>query len=85
MTRAKYIIIDNGISPESPIVFPAWLTHCDMARDVGGTVLSAGFVEFLGDGSGDTYCSVTGESVSLKSKPREHDGKIIAKALGLGG
>jgi hypothetical protein len=84
MTRAKYIIIDNGTT-DTPIVFPGWLTHSDMARSIGGKVLSAGFVEFWGDEFGNAQCSVMGESISLKTKPGKHDERLIAQALGLEG
>ncbi len=88
MNRAKYIIIDNGTT-DTPIVFPVWLGHDDMARSVrrapgSVTVLSAGFVEFYGDENGNAKCVVMGESTSLKLKPGEHDAKLIASALGLG-
>lgn len=82
MTRSKYIIIENGTT--TPIVFPVWLKHSDVARSIGGTVLSAGFVEFWGDEYGNAQCTVMGESLSLKTKPREHDEGRIAQALGLG-
>ncbi len=86
MTRSKYIIIMiEGC--ESPIVFPMWCKHSDIARALvgaDGEVLSAGYVEFYGDENGNAHCVTMGESTSLDLKPGEHDDKLIARALGLG-
>ncbi len=90
MRRAKYIIIDNGTT-DTPIVFPEWLTHSDIARALvgadgieSGKLLSAGFVEFYSDRNENIHCDTMGESTSLKLKPGEHDDRLLASALGMG-
>ncbi len=85
MTRSKYIMVKvEGC--ETPIVFPVWCKHSDIARAIvgpDGEVLSAGFVEFYADG-GNVYCDTLGESTGLKLKPRGVDSQLIASALGMG-
>lgn len=89
MKRAKYILIDDGMM-ESPIVFPTWLNHADIARALvgadgidAGQVLSAGFVEFYGTQNGEVDCEVMGESTGLKLKPGKDDARFIARAMGM--
>ncbi len=83
--RVKYLIYDNGVVADTPIIFPVWITHSEMAQNVAlpGKVVSAGFVEIYGD-HGQAKCSTYGESVSMKLKPGENDAELIAKVL-LGG
>ena len=83
MTRSKYILIMvEGC--ETPIVFPVWCKHSDIARALvgaDGEVLSAGFVEFYADG-GNAHVETLGESTSLKLAPGGNDAQLIARALG---
>ena len=46
MDNGNYIIVDFGAS-NTPILFPCYLNHCDVARGFGGkkNVISAGFFE----------------------------------------
>lgn len=77
MNRMKYIIVDNG-AWFAPILFDEATQHFEMANNVPGKVISAGFVRFAPRGL-ECY----GESISLglKSAP-EIDSKMINKMLG---
>lgn len=73
--KAKYIVIDNG-SNVFPVVFPDFLNHDDMARNVGGEVISAGFVEVMED-----HVYTGGRSTSLQLKSREEDQDMLTRLL----
>jgi hypothetical protein len=78
MSKMKYIVVDMNI-PE-PFVFSETVTHADVARAVGGTVLGAGFCQIAGD---QFHCY--GESISLRVKSRgDEDSNILNKRFGLG-
>jgi hypothetical protein len=90
MRKAKYIVIRDGLM-ESPVVFPEWLTHYDIARALvgvdgigAGLVLSAGFVEIYSDSPLGLVVECSGESTSLSLNPGKHDALMIQKALGIG-
>lgn len=76
--RTKYVILTYPSGLVAPIVFSELLTHADVARGVGGTVLGAGFCYINEKGRFTCY----GNSVSLKieSVP-ERDSKILNKEL----
>jgi hypothetical protein len=77
--RAKYIIVDTGLTIE-PIVFSETLQHANVAYRLfeGATVLGAGFCHVLED---EYICH--GESVSLGVKSRwAEDSRILNKYLG---
>ena len=77
-THAKYIIIDKGWI--APIVFSELLTHAEVARALGGTVIGAGFCQITEQGRYECY----GKSVSLGIKSdEESDAKILNKELGV--
>jgi hypothetical protein len=68
--RTKYIVLEHS----GPVLFSELLTHAEVARRIGGTVLGAGFC-YLGHDS-KYYCY--GESTSLKITSR---GKIDTDKL----
>ena len=91
MDRAKYIIaevLSGGVAMETPIIFPSFIAHSDMAQSLGSRdkLISAGFVQFTAS-KGTSYRFVNveafGESVSLNIKSRSKDARLIACSLGL--
>jgi hypothetical protein len=96
MDKAKYIVVEImvGVSMfETPILFPSFVGHDDMARSLGivpGKVLGAGFVEF--SAKEHLHCGLPfhvveavtyGKSTSLGVESREEDANLIRKALRL--
>ncbi len=74
----KYIVVDNGLW-DAPVIFDEGIQHFEMASNIHGEVISAGFVRFTPNGL-ECY----GESISLglQSAP-EIDSKMINKMLGV--
>lgn len=93
MERAKYIvaeIVTGGVAMETPIIFPSFIAHSDIALRIDSysrnlnKVISAGFVQFTPGKDGNCVKVVAfGESVSLKIKSRPKDARLIACSLGL--
>ena len=76
MNKCKYIVTDHGF-PE-PVVFAETLTHADVARAIGGTVLGAGFC-YIED---DKYVCY-GFSTSLKIDSRgDVDSLLLNRRFG---
>lgn len=81
MSHSKYIMIEwMGI--ETPILFPAWVQHADIASAIlrsrpGCSLISAGFFS-VGD---NQEVSTFGHSQSLNLNSREEDARFIAKLL----
>ena len=77
----KYVMFDV-LGLESPVLFPEWMQHADVARGINADVLSAGFVSFGEDGP-----QAYGESFSLsqvlgkKVCALPNDSKFIKNAL----
>lgn len=96
MNRAKYIVI-NAEFPDTPVLFPVWCSHQEVARALvgidgieSGQVLSAGFVRIetaLMDTPNGQEAGVLvecfGESTSMDMKPQKIDAFLIEKMLGL--
>jgi hypothetical protein len=84
MDRAKYIIIESDLI-ETPIVFPVWLKHSDVAAGITGgdvsKVLSAGFVTVIPMRDYVIQVNCFGRSESLNVESKESDGLLIARAL----
>ena len=81
----KYIMLKEAgqyASCHVPILFPAALTHAEVAKHFGGAdnVVSAGFVSVQQDGTHRTR----GESISLKVSSREEDARHIDLAYKMG-
>jgi hypothetical protein len=76
--KTKYIIVKQG-SFELPFVFSELCTHSDIAHQVGGTVVGAGFC-IVAD---DRYCCY-GESISCKVKSRYHEDDAVLNKMLLG-
>lgn len=72
----KYIVIDNGMYEEM-ITFNGARGHDQMAKTLGGEVVSAGFI--IHDG---TQFVCYGESVSLEVKSRPKDTDIANRDFG---
>lgn len=76
ITKAKYIVYNNALAGETPIVFDNIIAHNVIASSLTTNkddIVAAGFVEF--DDSG-AYCG--GESTSLKVKSRgKKDAELI--------
>lgn len=91
MDRSKYIVIEISFV-ETPIVFPVWLNHADMALaftrgaagDRGVNIVSAGFVSVTPRPDGGIHVDCFGRSESLKCDAREGDGALLASALKIG-
>ncbi len=78
MKQMKYIVVDNG-SWIAPVIFSEATQHFEMAQNVHGEIISAGFIRWTPDGM-ECY----GQSISLgvKANP-EGDTKLINKELGV--
>ena len=76
-------MIDNGGTP-TPIIFPDWLNHKDVAQRLGryGPVTSAGFVAVGRDerGLGKATAYGRSESLNLPSNP-EVDSKALSNVI----
>ena len=61
----KYFVFEDEFNPPTPVIFPVWLVHDIVARqlDVKDKITSAGFVTMF-DGKIDCY----GTSTSLRKK-----------------
>jgi hypothetical protein len=100
MENSKYIVVEIFCGPvgmkmemETPILFPAYIGHIDMARSLGITpddVLAAGFVQIAT--KEHLHCDLPfhvvevtayGKSTSLGVESREEDSDLIRKALAL--
>ena len=81
MRQIKYIMQEGG----TPILFPEWLTHSDVARSLGRDVVSAGFCHVGGrDEYGNPLFKCFGESVSLKVQSRgQQDSDILNRSFGM--
>ena len=91
MDAPKYIIVEmfSGVCTfETPIVFPCFIGHDDMARAMGykpEKVLAAGFVMFAPKKYSDSVVNVStyGKSVTLGVESRPEDADLIRKSLAL--
>ena len=70
----KYIIVKNQFDMEDVILFGKLMDHHAVT---GKKAISAGFVEFIPNASGEIDVSTYGESTTLKLKPRPIDAKLI--------
>lgn len=75
MKKMKYIVIDDGLS-DCIYIFPNHVQHYFMLANLGGELISAGFVVFTPEGL-ECY----GESVSLKVKSRPICDTQLLKSL----
>lgn len=78
MIRMKYIVVDNG-AWFAPVLFCEAVQHFEMANNVHGEVISAGYVRFTPTG---LECYGASISLGLQSAP-EIDSKMINKMLGV--
>jgi hypothetical protein len=78
MNRAKYIITADGYV----IVFSECIYHSEFAKF---KPISAGFISFGIDKSGNPTCSCYGESISLNLASRpERDTELAKRQLNIG-
>ena len=68
--NCKYVVLQKG-SKTIPIVFSAQEDHGEMAKLIGGEVISAGFVNFRGT------VRTLGRSTSLNKTPAEGDDSLL--------
>ena len=86
MDNSKYIMVDYG-GVNTPILFPNYVTHSDIAKVFGGKekVLSAGFFEVGAkpdkDDLDNISVSVFGESTSLGKKVNKDKDQFFIKRL----
>jgi hypothetical protein len=78
--KTKYIIIEKSCN-DLPIIFPEFINHRDMVNP-NDKVISAGFVKFYVNESGNVDISCYGESVSLDVKSRgDIDTKLMERYI----
>lgn len=86
MERAKYVIF-KAESLETPVIFPLWLKHSDVALAITGgdlsKVLSAGFFSVMPKRDYVIQVDCFGRSESLNIESRESDGALVARALSI--
>lgn len=73
--KTKYVVLQMG-SIEVPIVFAELLKHADVAAQMGGVPISAGFC-YIADDQFVCY----GESTSLNITSREKDSKLLTRFI----
>jgi len=74
--QGKYIVVKAG-GLETPIAFPEYLVHADVAKALGYEVISAGF--FYNEDGFQCF----GDSFSLKVKSRfQVDSDLMMQRLG---
>ena len=82
MDKAKYIAFEY-MGTETIVVFPCWLNHANVARDLCPNKdlrLSAGRVDFyLEDGKLNIQCYGSSTSLNLSSRPE--DAKLVRSQL----
>lgn len=78
MDHGKYIIV-NQMGLETPILFPSYIDHCEIAKNFQ-EVLSAGNFQVLGNAE-DIQVSTFGKSTTLKMNSRERDAELIKRLL----
>jgi hypothetical protein len=69
--QAKYIVVEKDY--ELIYIFPSLVQHADTFRDVGGKIISAGFI--------NERWECFGKSVSLQVGSREEKDTALAKKL----
>lgn len=75
---AKYIVFDGTPGGLAPIIFPQFINHNDVAqRFRDWQPVSAGFCSVRDDGK----VLVGSWSETLKLTPKEHDARLIERAL----
>ena len=72
----KYICVDTLWGP-TYFLFPAWLGHNEMSKNISGEVLSVGFVSML------PFPKAYGMSDSLGIKSRDQDSRGIARQFNM--
>jgi len=72
-------MLDQG-GLESPIIFPNFMQHVEVASRFSGQVVSAGFVQLYVE-NGKLRVHAYGESHSLGLKARDRDSGILDRAL----
>lgn len=78
MKKMKYIVVEDGFGIECPYIFPDHIQHYMMLSDIGGKLISAGFIV-----SGVNGIECYGDSFSLKVKSRPViDTELVNKMLG---
>ncbi len=86
MDNGKYIIVEV-MGADTPILFPCYLNHCDVARGFGGKkkILSAGFFEVgakpTKEDPENIEVSVFGKSETLGKKVNEENDSIFIQKL----
>lgn len=78
MKQMKYIVVDNG-ALEAPVIFFEGVQHVEMATNIPGKLVSAGFVQFTPTG---LECYGMSVSLGVAARPEE-DSRIINKMLGV--
>jgi hypothetical protein len=66
---------------EEPILFPTGITHSDMASYIGCEIISAGFVAFKTNKTGDVEAEAFGHSMTLNLESRKEDSEIITQNI----
>jgi len=70
---------------KEPILFPSTINHSDMARYIGGEIISAGFVSFRAKDDGDSFHSIEahahGYSLTLNLDSKPEDSEIINRFM----
>lgn len=66
----KYIIFENTLNGEYPVVFPDFLSHRDIIIKIKDIPISAGSCELFED---RFYCKGYSESLKLKSRIEKDD------------
>lgn len=75
----KYIMTKD----KEPILFPPTINHSEMAKDIRGEVVSAGFVSFSANKDGDVVAHAHGYSLTLDMQSHPEDSSIINRFLRL--
>lgn len=73
MFKAKYIVYNNNKNDtEDIVVFTILQNHCDVATNLPGNVISAGFVKFVVDDDNiKAMCYDRSDTLDIDSRPAD--------------
>ena len=76
MLEPKYIVYHDEVHEiDDVVIFSGFQKHCDVAHQLHGPVISAGFVDMYATiyGEVDVVCSGESDSLKVASRPEQID------------
>lgn len=79
--KIKYIVYEGDLT-DTCVMFPNWVSHYDMAQQIGANVLGAGFVNITVDEDNHVQFEAYGSSTSLGISSRPQDTQLLNRQFG---